>query len=218
MPKTTNARNLKTNNLVITQAELNKLAHEGTKEAIAKIEAYIKSEKDYDKRTYAQMALEECKYFYYQPNNEKEERDFMLCRLINEHKRHIDDLEAQIDKIRSSLDKFVLEQKVHEQVLARHKNKREDWKYRYMDDFVASDRKQLEEITNDIAYKKAWIDVAEKMIASPRYKGGIPERHLSHFNFNDDSYGDNGSCDCCDDGCLACDSDDSEQNIKDMAF
>lgn len=218
MPKTTKIKNRKTKDMVITQAELSKLAHEGTKEAIARIEAYIKSEKDYDKRTYAQMALEECEFFYYQPNNEKEERDFTLCRLINEHKRCIDDLEAEAEKIRASLDKYELEQKVHKQVLARNKNKRDDWQYRYMDDFVASDKNQLAEITDDIAYKKAWVEAAKKMITSPRYKGGIPERHLSHFDFNDDSYEDDGSCDCCDDGCPACNSDGSEQNIKDIAF
>jgi len=150
MPIIAKNKDAKIKNSALAEGELQKLAHEGTKEAIAKIEAYIKSEKDYGKRSYAELAMEECELFYYQPRNKKEEQDFTLCRLINEHERRIDDLNAKADRIGASLDKYRLEQKVHQRVLAGNKNKREDWQYRYMDDFAASNKNQLAEITDDI--------------------------------------------------------------------
>jgi len=209
----------KAKNPIITQIELNKLAHEGTKEAIAKIKAYIKSEKDCEKKAYAEMALEECEFLYYQPRNEKEEQDFELCRLINKYKRHIDDLEVETDIIREGLARFKLEQDVHKQVLARNKNRKEAWQYHCMDDFVASDKNRLMEIMDDIAYKKAWVEAAEKMIFSARYKGGMPKRQLSHFCFGDNRYVDDGGCDCCADGsCPDCQEDYDMGDIKDMPY
>jgi len=199
MSKTTKSNKAISSDLLITQSELNKLAHEGTKEAIAKIKSYIEVEKDYNKKAYAEMALEECELFYYQPQNEKEERDFTLCRIINEYKAKIDDLETEIDKIKAYLEKFELEQTVHIQVLVENKKKKEDWKYYCSEDFVCGERTRLAEIVDDLEYKKAWIESAKKMIVSKRYIDGIPERHLSHFDFND-LYDDDGSCDCCDDG------------------
>lgn len=47
----------------LSESDLQKLAHEGTKEAIEKIEKYIKLEKDLEKRSYAEMALGEAEKF-----------------------------------------------------------------------------------------------------------------------------------------------------------
>lgn len=69
----------KTKNLVLTEAELQELAHSSTKEAIVKIEKYMKSEKEAGKKAMAEMYLEECEFFYYRASNEKEEQAFMLC-------------------------------------------------------------------------------------------------------------------------------------------
>lgn len=218
MPKITKDKDAKIKNFSLTEGELQMLAHRGTKEAIAKIEDYIKSEKNQDKRAYAELALEECELFYYQPMNEKEEQDFTLCRLINENERRIGDLNIKADRIRGSLDKFKLEQKVHKQVLAGNKSKREAWQYHYMDDFMSPEKNQLLEITDDIAYKKAWIEAAKKMITSVRYKDGIPERHLSHYCFDDDQSADDGGCDCGDDACAFCGSDEIAPEIKDVPF
>jgi len=68
-----------------------------------------------------------------------------------------------------------------------------------------------------IAYEKAWVETARKMIASPRYRDGISERHLGHFDF-DDNPSDDGGCDCDEDGCPICGSDDMAPDIKDTPF
>ena len=92
MPKKSNKSAVEIKEL--SQDELQKLAHEGTKEAMEKIEKYIKTEKDFEKGEYAKMALEECEMFYYQPKNEKEEEEFMLCEMIRRREENIDDMMA----------------------------------------------------------------------------------------------------------------------------
>lgn len=185
-------------------AELQKLAHAGTKEAVEKIEKYIKAAKDPEKKAYAEMVLEECEMFYYQPTNEKEEQEFLLCELIRERERHIDDLMIKTEEIKLDLEKSALEGKVHEKVLATHKNKQEEWKYNWMEDFDFTEKDDLQKIEDEIAYKEAWMAEAKKMITTPRYKN-MPARYLEHFDFNfDDKFreDDNECCDC-DDGCDA---------------
>lgn len=198
--------------LALTESDLQKLAHEGTKEAIAKIEAYMKTEKDESKKAYAEMSLEECEFSYYQPKNEKEEDDFLLCVLVSLKQKKIVDMYDEIGAIEAVLDKFSLEQKVHNQVLAKNKSRSEDWKHRYLDDFVTFDKNKLAELKDDIAYEEAWVKEAKKMIVNARYKNGIPERHLSHFDFGfGDESADDGACDCGDDCCSGWNGGDTNQ-------
>lgn len=178
--------------------DLQKLAHAGTKEAIGKLEKIIKAEKDPKKKAYAEMALEECEMFYYEPTNEKEEQEFLLCELIRERERRIADLMMKIEGIELDLEKSELEGKVHKKVMAAHKNKQEDWKYNWMEDFDFAEKNKPQEIKDELEYTEAWIAEAKKMIATPRYKN-MPARHLEHFDFNfDDKFREDGE-ECC--GC-----------------
>ncbi|MDO9231412.1 MAG: hypothetical protein Q7U36_02980 [bacterium] len=182
----------------LSQSELQKLAHSGTKEAIEKIEKYIKTEKDYEKRSYAEMALEECEMFFYQPKNEKEDEEFMLCELIRQREQSIDDMTMKIDGLEIRLEKSDLDGKVHAKVLAKHKNKKKDWEYNWMPDFVSFEENELKKIKEQIEYDEAWVAEAKKMITTARYKN-MPTRHLGHFNFNfgGDSFDDEkDDCDC----------------------
>lgn len=206
MSKKSKVKNSELNNLIFTEADLQKLAHAGTKEAIAKLEAYMESENNLDKKAYAEMALEECEFFYYQPQNEKEERDFLLCKIISEYQLRLDKLEMKVNETLAYLEKYELEQDIHKKVLDSHKNKKEDWEYRHMDDFAVWDRNHLNELEDDMVYKKAFIDAAKKMILTPKYKNGIPERHISHYDFG--FGGDEFEDDCCDEVCPKCGSDD----------
>lgn len=185
--------------LSLTEEELDKLAESGTKEAIAKIEAYLKVEKDQEKKAYAQMALDECELFYYQPQNEKEEDDFLLCVLINRKQDALDELYIKAGQIQDNLDRFRIEQKVHKRVIAGNKDRKDIWQYRYIDDLITYDLERLEEIKDDIDYEETWIAEAEKMIKTPRYKKGIPSRHLYQFDFGleDDLFEDDAhDCGC----------------------
>lgn len=203
----------------LSESDLQKLAQAGTKEAISKIEAYIKSEKDVSKKALAEMFLEECEFDYYQPKNEKEEEDFLLCVLIDLKQKKIGDMQDEINEIEAGLFKFSLEQKVHAKVLAKNKNKKEDWKHHYMDDFVSFDKNKIAELLDDVAYEEAWVAEAKKMIVNARYKKGIPERHLSHFDFGfDDESADDGCCDCDDDCCSSFESRADLDMVEEVPF
>lgn len=185
----------------LSQGELQKLAHSGTKEAIEKIEKYIKLEKDYEKRSYAQMALEECEMFYYQPKNEKEDEEFMLGELIRRKERKIAEKMMEVDDIEERIEKLMIEKKVHEKVLAKHKNKKEEWKYNWLQAFVTMEENKLQEIKESLEYDEAWVVEAKKMITTARYKN-MPARYLEHFDFNfgEDSFDDEeDDCECNDD-------------------
>jgi hypothetical protein len=190
---------------VLTEGELQGLAHAGTKEAIEKIEKYLQIEEDVEKRAYAQLALEECELFYYQARNERENEEFMLCELIRRREENIMDLMMEEKDIDGRLEKLTLEKKVHEKVLAMHKNKKKDWEYNWLSDFMTTAEDDLKQIKDQIAYEEAWIEEAKKMITTERYKK-MPDRHLEHFDFNfgekfsedeEDLHDDD--CDCCDD-------------------
>lgn len=200
----------------LSSSELQKLAHAGTKEAVAKIEKYAKAEKDPEKHAYAEMALEECEFLFYQPTNEKEEEEFLLCELIRRREKHIDSQTMKIDGLELELEKSAIDGKVHEKVLTKHKNKQEEWKYNWMPDFVAREARELEETKESIAYNEAWVAEAKKMITTTRYKN-MPARYLERFSFNENSAG-NEDCGCGDD----CDCDDSygcgESSIPEIPF
>jgi len=199
MPKKSNKSAVEIKEL--SESELQKLAHEGTGEAMEKINKYIESERDFEKKSYAEMALEECEMFYYQPKNEKEEREFMLCKLIRRREENIDDMMMEIEKLELTLEKSALEGKVHENVLAKHKNKKEEWKYNWTPDFVNYEKNELPKIKENIAYDEAWVAEAKKMITTARYKN-IPARHLKHYDFNmGDGFENDVDFDCDDDCC-----------------
>ncbi len=204
MSKKTNKKAVVTKEL--SQSELQKLAHMGTKEAIEKIENYLKIENDSLKKAQAQIALDECEFMYYEPLNEKEEEDFMLCELIRRRERGIDEMFMKMESLRAVLEKSALEGKVHEKVLAKHKNKREKWQYNWMPDFVSMEAKALQEIEESIAYDEAWVAEAKKMITTARYKN-IPARYMEslQFDFDDEEiFEENKDCFDCEDDCSLC--------------
>ncbi len=205
----------------LTPSELQKLAHAGTKEAMAKIEKYIKTEKDDAKRDYAEMALEECEFLYYNPANEKEDEEFMLCALIMMREQNLDNLFVREDAIKMRLEKLALEKKVHEKVLAKNKSKQEAWQYNWMQDFVMMEESDLQAVEDEIAYEEAWIAEAKKMVTTKRYKN-IPAHYLEHFDFDFDKQWDDEeedydnydeSWDSCNDGCCTGWTDESEEAV-----
>lgn len=184
----------------LSEKELQELAHAGTKKALEKIEKYIETEKDPERRAYAEMAMEECEMFYYQPTSKKEDEEFMLCQLIRRRESGIVDKMMELEKLELTMEKSELEKKVHDKVLKKYKDKKEDWKYNWMPDFVLWERGKLEEIKDAIAYDEAWIIEAKKMITVDRYKN-IPASYLEHFDFDfeEDFCGDDCGCgDACD--------------------
>ena len=125
---------------------------------MTKIEKYLEIEKDSEKRAYGEMALEECEFFLYEPKNEKEEKELMLCEFIKRRERRIDDLTIKIDGVEMRLEKLALEKKVHKKVLESNKSKQEDWQYFWLEDFVGMEKmKYLTKRMNMVDY--LWFEM-----------------------------------------------------------
>jgi len=167
----------------LSEAELDKLVESGTKEAQAIIRQYLKSEKDEEKRELAQRALEACEAQGFEPHNDKEEKEFILCKLICMREKKIVELEEEADQSLLELDKLGLEKKVHAQVMAKHKDKQGVWGSYWVEESRQLESNNLKAIEDELAYETAWVAAAKRMITTPRYKGGIEARHFEHYDF-----------------------------------
>lgn len=186
---------------IVSVDEVQGLAHVGTKEAIAKIQAFLENEKDEENLFIGELALEECENFYYAPNNEKEEQEFFLSWLIMKKENRIHEIEDEVERIKFSLEKFELELKVHKKVLAANKDKKDGWQYFCGEEMVLGEKSRLEELNDDADYLRAWVSEARKLITTKRYKDGIPTRNLGHYDYEDMDEADDYDCDC---GCDCC--------------
>lgn len=182
----------------LTEAELDRLVESGSKEAQATIKQYLKSEKDEEKRELAQRALAACEAQYYEPRSAKEEQEFILCKLISMREREIAELEEEAGQSELELDKLALEKKVHEQVMAKRKDKQKTWSDRWSEELRQAEANNLKALEDDLEYEKAWVAAAKRMITTPRYKGGIEARHFEHYDFLFDEEVED---ECCGDGC-----------------
>lgn len=183
--------------------QLNDWAHAGTKEAMTQLKDFIKKEKDLDLRGHAEIALDECQFFYYSSDNEREEKDFLLAKMIINRENRIIELQGQADSANLELEKLGLEREVHAKILKsdKYSSRREDWKYNFSEDYCMSIKHRLSELEEDIKYKEAWIEIAKKQIKSEKYKN-IPYGVLDHIhsdaegiNFWEDEEEKEG-CDC----------------------
>lgn len=197
---------------LLSEAELDKLVESGTKEAQAAIKQYLKAEKDEEKRELAQRALAACEAQYFEPQNAKEEQEFILCKLISMRERELVELEEEAVQSELELDKLALEKKVHEQVMAKHKDKQQAWADHWIEDMRQAEKNNLKAIEEDLEYQTAWVAAAKRMITVPRYKGGIDARHFEHYDFLFDEEVEEccgGECEheqhqCDDDSCVTC--------------
>src|SRR3989339_384563 len=82
------------------------LEHAGTKEAVEKLRKLLQEAKTAEERDYARMALEECEYFYYSPDNPQEESDFRLARLLREHDEKFFDWDDKAEAAREELERL----------------------------------------------------------------------------------------------------------------
>ncbi|MEI6650469.1 MAG: hypothetical protein WCL23_03490 [Candidatus Moraniibacteriota bacterium] len=177
----------------LSPVDLQELAHAGTEIAVKKLERYIETEPDQEKRTYAEMALAECEFMLYQPADEREEADLLLRSMIDRRKREIDRLTMDADSIRLRLDKIALEKKVHDKVLSGNVGKSKEWSSYYSDDFVIMSEIELREIGERMEYVEAWVAEADKMIRTQKYKT-MPSAFLRYFDFDDETSDDEDSC------------------------
>jgi len=167
--------------------QLNDWAHAGTEDSLRKLEDFIIIEKNKDLREYARIAYDEANYFYYAPNDDKEEREFILARLIKEREEYFWDLMSEADKLKEEIREFEIKKSVHNRLMKKKlpKNILDDWKYNCSDDFIIYERNRLYEIEQEqtdeeekgevITKKKmkAWAVVLDKSVAYPTSGGQL---------------------------------------------
>ena len=167
--------------------QLNDWAHAGTEESLNKLEDFMVTEKNKDLREYARIAYDEANYFYYAPNNDKEEREFILARLISEREEYFWKLMSEADGLKEKIREFEIKKSVHNRLMKKKlpKNILDDWKYNCSDDFIVWERNRLYEIGQEIKYDSTWLSEAKKMITLKKYQN-IPADVFAHIHFAGD--------------------------------
>ena len=194
MPKTTKVSKVKpVKNKVDSEkmkAQLQKWAHERTEENIEKIRKFRLETVDDELECHAQMAYEEACFFYYNPNDEKEEKEFDLARMIAKRGDKMMDMMCKLGSIEAKLENLKLDEEVHKQVIKNNKDKK-DWQYNFSPDFVGVVKNERDEIKDSLDYEAAWIEEAKKMITIDKYKD-IPNEVFDMISpdFDDDDFWD----------------------------
>ena len=179
---------------------LNDQAHAGTEQSIKNLENFIAKEQQPGLKAHAEIAMDEAKYFYYCANNEQEEKDFLLAKMIRRKEEQIFDLELKADSVKLELEKLALDKKIHEQVIKSQNAKQaKEWKYYFSEDHAIIVRNELTAVEDDIAYLSAWVEQAKKIIKTKRFKT-IPDEVIDYIHL------DNDDADFCDEG-MPCDCD-----------
>ena len=187
---------------------IHKLSNDGTPMSMKKLEEFIEQEENKDVKAYAEIALDEARFFYYSPNTETEEKDFILAKMILKTRRQCYDLEFEIEKMKHKIEKLKIEGQVHEQLLkTASAKKKKDWEFNFLSDFYGMALGELAKLEDDLAYKEAWIKQAEKLIKNKKYLT-VPFETLDHTHLDGEEYEpwpkDQEDDDCCECYCPRC--------------
>jgi len=174
------------------QDNITSLAHAGTKEAVAKLETYVAKEKDADKKAMAELALEECRIFYYEPTSDKEEGDYFLLKLIYNKDERLIQRYGKLAALECEV-KFA-EQEFRVKKARLEKNPKATKEENEIELWLAQDdldkvQKDLEEIQDWIKDDEAFIETAQSLITTERYKK-MPDDFMEHAHFDNEALDD----------------------------
>lgn len=167
------------------QVQLHEWAHAGTKEGLEKLEDFIVKEKNQDLRDYADIAYHEASYFYYSPQNDKQEKEFRLAKMIKERDDKLWKKISQVDSAKFELEQLELEKEIHTKVVksAKKVQHKKNWPHNFSQNYYQIVKNRLQTIENEIAYQAAWLKQAKKMITTKKYQD-IPEDIFNHIHFD----------------------------------
>ncbi|KKP94072.1 MAG: hypothetical protein UR99_C0046G0008 [Candidatus Moranbacteria bacterium GW2011_GWD2_36_12] len=129
----------------------------------------------------------------YSPENEKEEKELLLIRMIRQAEDRLDRNLLKIDELKFRFKKNEIENEIHEKVLTKNPKMKETWKYRCMEESYFGDSDKVKEIEDSIVYDEAWIGEAKKMITTKRYQD-LPKDFFDFYHFDGEDislWGDN---------------------------
>lgn len=173
------------------QKKLSTLANLATKEAMDKISDFIISTKDTGLREYAQIAYNDAEFSYFTPVNEREEKELLLAKMIKEHDDRLLNLMSKADGAKLELRRLEIEREVDKRISPKPKKETAkdaldfslDESYRFSEDFYKTVEGRLMEIESDVKYESAWINEAEGMIKTDRFKN-LPGDFFDHMHFD----------------------------------
>lgn len=164
------------------KTQLQAWAHEGSRKSLDKIIDFINREKDEELRAYAEIARGEAGYFYYAPNSDEEENDFLTAKQIMNRELECIELKYRIEAGELAVQKESIDIKINEKLM-REKGADQDWKYRNPKFYAGFIENRLEELKEDLKFNQAWIKAARKTIKNKKYID-IPFDMLSHIHLD----------------------------------
>jgi hypothetical protein len=169
------------------QRKLTALAHSGTKDALEKISEFIIKTEDKDLRGFAQCAYDEAEFFYYSPENESQEKELLVAKMLKFHNDKLRKLLNRVDSARYELRELEIEREIDKKIFKSAHRSEKGWGYeepsRFSEDYCMIVRNKLTEIEADIEYESAWIKEAEKMIKTEKFKN-LPDDFFDHMHFD----------------------------------
>jgi len=165
-----------------TKKQLIKLAHESSEESLKKISEIVAETKDGELKKFAGFAYDEGEFLYYTPQNEREEKELLLAKMIWEKEDRLDNLMAKADNAKFEIRKLDLDREVYQKILAKNKN----YEYWFSEDYYTTVKNKLAELEEDMAYESLWVAEARKSIKTEKYKN-IPADFFYHFHFDGES-------------------------------
>jgi len=188
----------------VSSTDIMKLAHAGTKEAVAKLEVMIEKETDEAKKDYLFLALQEAELVYFEPTNDQEEKDFCLAKLINDKEEEWFFQDIEINGLACRADFARLDLAVREKMLREiTKGDKEMAKLNrdVAQEMLTMAEDQLAEAKEEMADTEAWVQTAKKMLKTKKYQD-LPADFFDNYHFDDEVLDeDDEDCCCCDEEC-----------------
>lgn len=184
---------------ISTDGSIMDWAHEGTKEAVEKLERFIQETHDDDARIMAEIALDEARFNYLSPNNAQEDRDLELAFLIVDKEEQLCNLQEKVDAAQRELALLEIEKEVHDALIASaNKTRKEAWKYNFSEDYLMIVKGRRDELQDEALYTHAWLAQARKLIKTDKYQN-LPQGALDGWHHFSDgvSFWDDDDDDLC---------------------
>jgi hypothetical protein len=160
----------------ITEAQLRGWGHEGTVESAKKIRDFMDTNEDEELEAYAELAYGDAIYSAYSPKDDKEERDFLLGRMIYKAERRMCDLFVKKFPLQRKQVEGDVARAIHGKLMKQLSNaQKEEWKYNFSQDYYTWARGRLEKVEDEIAYLEVWLKQAKKMFVLEKYRNAPSE-------------------------------------------
>lgn len=165
----------------VCETDLLEWAHEGTKESIQKIQAFIDRTDEEHKSGFARIALDEAWDIYLSPNGKQEEEELLLLKMTSGKQARFFEVSLMLDSAEHELRKLQLDRTVHARMRDDGKLE-EDEEYYFSEDDVSVVRGRYEELDKEKHYLQNWIDTAKGMIKTERYQQ-LPDGYLDSMHY-----------------------------------